>query len=115
MDLTEQLNSLLVGRRIEKGDETSLILDNGTVLDFHPYGECCAYAEVQDVAQQTNVITSVQLIPESDELRIYALVEGSGGSDLFKVVGSEGSGYYCYGVELRLDGSTVLDIDQPFS
>jgi len=119
-EFEDDLEAVLVGRRIVSAEEVmgawrtgreynprapylKLTLDNGAVVEVEDSSECCAWAEVSsfflDPASVDHVITSVTSNEGYTEFFVLA--------DMNQVLKlntswSEGSGYYSYGLTVRL-------------
>lgn len=109
----------LVGRKISEADEQAdtLTLDDGSVISFDGYGDCCAWAEVDRMSRLDHVITDVRFVEnkpddyDTQSLSIYALSEGSVDTEIVHIVGNEGSGCYSYGVRILLNGAEIESVD----
>lgn len=110
-ETAKELADVLVGRRIVSAaskDDTyenylELTLDNGSVVEIEDTSDCCAYGEVTAFLLNPDsidhVITSV--IPRRNYTEFFVL------ADMVQVLKldtswSEGSGYYSYGLTIRL-------------
>lgn len=113
IDDNQKLKDALIGRKIVSA-QGNLVLDDGSVISFDEYGDCCAWADVERLATLDNVITDVR-IEESDgsdyTMSIYALAEGSVDTEIIHIVGNEGSGCYTFGVRINLDGVEVGGVE----
>lgn len=113
--VAEDLESVLVGRRIVKAEQKTnywleLTLDNGTVVEVEDVSNCCAYGEVTAFLLNPDsidhVITSVKDCDGYTEFHVLA--------DMVQVLKLdvswfEGSGYYSYGLNIRLRGANGTD------
>lgn len=115
-----ELFRALVGRKIIEANERedTLTLDDGSVITFEGYGDCCAWANVDRMSRLDHVITDVRFVenPNSheggeDTLSIYALSEGSVDTEIVHIVGDEGTGCYSYGVRILLNGAQIESVD----
>ncbi len=106
------LREALIGRRIVEARGTDeLVLDNGSIIRFASYGDCCAWADVERLSTVDHVITNLR-IEEVDHDRgggeytwtVFALSSASVDTEIAHVVGNEGSGYYPFGVDISIDG-----------
>ncbi len=118
--MTDQLKEALIGRRIisTDGPRNTCTLDNGSVLSFEEYGDCCAIGWVERLASFDNVITDVRYSGDGDDpngegISIYVLSEVSMDTEIAHIMGDEGSGYYSYGVRILLNGVEIDNIAQP--
>ena len=108
------LRNVLIGRRVvaADADDNTLTLDNGQVLRFREYEDCCAGGVVERLATFDNVITDV-IVREGQEdhgdyIGIYVLSQVSTDTELAYIVENEGSGYYAYGVQIALDDEPIF-------
>jgi len=111
--VAEELEEVLVGRRIVSAEQVpakgwydahlKLTLDNGKVVEVQDTSDCCAYGEVSafllNPDSVDHVITSVRGADNYTEFFVLA--------DMVQVLKldtswSEGSGYYSYGLNIRL-------------
>lgn len=120
----EELTALLVGRKVEKVDERTLVLDDGTVLDVRGnQGGCsCGGGDYELTALNgvDNAITSVQIedgyVDSDDDDEDYSY-----GSQWYRIFvyaqneqlllaefeGDDGSGYYGTGFNITVKKSSV--------
>lgn len=110
MSYSDQLAKLLVGRRIDLANSDHIFLDDGSKISFDEYGECCAWAEVKDLATTDHIITKVTMSEGDGTLMFHALSSGGDKTDILRVVGDEGTGYYLYGVHVKLNNAQVFNI-----
>lgn len=112
--VAEELAEVLVGRRIVSAERARgrarygepyllLTLDNGSVVEVEDTSECCAYGEVSafllNPDSVDHVITAVTDRDDYTEFFVLA--------DMVQVLKldtswSEGSGYYNYGLNIRV-------------
>lgn len=111
--VTEDLEKVLVGRRIVSAEQVpakgwddaylKLTLDNGKVVEVADTSNCCAYGAVDSFLLNPDsvdhVITSVRDNEDCTEFFVLA--------DMVQVLKldtswSEGTGYYSYGLNIRL-------------
>lgn len=116
MSVENDLKSILVGRKIvETHEDSKMTLDNGVVLDFEGYGDCCAWANVEKLAKYDHVITDVKFTCTDNEVSnhafIYALSETSVETEIAHIVGDPGPGCYLFGVTIGVNGKTMCDIE----
>jgi hypothetical protein len=102
---------LLVGRKVVSVTEDTMTLDNDTVLEIAPAGDCCAWYDIRHLGTVDNIITDVKFEsggfdePKRDGARewytlfVYADNEKI---NLLTVEGNEGSGYYGRGYKVRV-------------
>lgn len=111
-----EIVELLMGRRVEKVDEETLLLDNGLVLKLQGNdGGCSCDAGVYELTQLNgieNVITSVHLVddPDGDEHPngegVYQIFVFAGDQrvNLATFEGTDGNGYYGTGYSIKIEG-----------
>jgi hypothetical protein len=113
----EELTKLLIGRKIEKVDENTLLLDDGTVLDVRGNEGGCACSagdyELTTLNGVDNVITSVEIedgyVGERDSdydygdqwYRIFVYAQNEQ-LLLAEFEGSDGNGYYGTGFNITV-------------
>lgn len=119
----EELSALLVGRKVAKVDERTLLLDDGTVLDVRGNeGGCVCSAgdyELTTLNGVDNVITSVQIedgYVDSDQdedyeygaqwYRIFVYAQNEQ-LLLAEFEGDDGNGYYGTGFNITVKKSIV--------
>lgn len=114
----EALSEAVVGRRIVSVEKvelssgihswskvltTVLTLDNGSRVELYEESDCCAYTEIEKFLlspeRVDHIITGVGTTDDYSTWHIYADM----GDVLELTVGwSEGSGYYAYGLDIRV-------------
>lgn len=120
----EELSALLVGRKVAKVDERTLLLDDGTVLDVRGNeGGCCCGAgdyELTTLNGVDNAIMSVQIdtgYKDGEERESYF----DGGEQWYRIFvyaqneqlllaefeGDDGNGYYGTGFQITVKKSSI--------
>jgi hypothetical protein len=113
--LANALSEVLCGKTIKGTSSESIVLNDGTVLEFEGYGDCCAMGDVsglEGIETTEHAITSVKVESGSGSCGVISihLITTGGGDSSFRLVGNEGSGYYVYGVEIKLNSEKLLDV-----
>lgn len=107
------ITELLMGRKVTKVNEDTLLLDDGTLLRLFGNDGCggCTngYYELQALNGCDNIITRVELVNDPDddgrsadgtfEIFVYA---GEERINLVRFEGSDGNGYYGTGYTIRV-------------
>lgn len=111
-----EIVELLMGRRVEKVDEETLLLDNGIRLTLWGHeGGCSCGAGDYELTQLNgidNVITRVQLVddPDGDDHPngegVYQIFVFAGDQriNLATFEGTDGNGYYGTGYNIKIEG-----------
>lgn len=108
----QKIKDLLIGRRVVSVGVETMTLDNGTRVIIMPNEGCGGYNSgsywVEHLERVNNAITDVEVDcdyvdkEEYDTVyRIYVYANGMQ-HELLRVVGTDGSGYYGTGYELRV-------------
>jgi hypothetical protein len=109
----DEIAELLLGRKVEKVDDKTLLLDNGTRLTLEGHdGGCACSAGCYDLTVLNgvdNVITKVDLVdnPGGDDLdgdgtyRIFVFA-GDERINLATFEGTDGNGYYGTGYSIEV-------------
>lgn len=101
----EDFETVLVGRKIVDADNSHIMLDDGTRLDFEPGGDCCAYWEVESLKFngefRDNIITAVTDSGGDNDYTIHIFAEANEVASV-QIDGAMGTGYYGYGINLKV-------------
>ncbi len=107
-----ELKHLLVGRRIEGIHWPKLFLDNGRVLEVEGNegcGGCSAgHFAVTQLHTYNNVIANVLFSDDTDRhgnprsYSVFVYADGESPSEILRVEGDVGNGYYGYGYTIRV-------------
>lgn len=107
----DDLRDEILGHTVVKVDTDvqTITLDNGTELIFEDVEDCCSWFEAELTAGNLvdNAITDVTCTDNADEddwqedYTIHILAANKKVADL-NITGSEGSGYYCHGINLNV-------------
>lgn len=103
----EDLKDAIVGHRIvhvnHHGNDATLVLDDGRVVEMISNGDCCAFTDVERivVGATEHVITDVTTENGYQKWHVLAGMDEVLGID---VAWSEGTGWYMYGFTIRVKG-----------
>lgn len=112
---SEAITELLLGRKVEKVDDKTLRLDNGTKLTFEGnVGQCACDAGCYDLTELNgvdNIITKVELVNDPDgdyfpdaAAGVYKIFVFAGNEriNLATFEGTDGNGYYGTGYSIEV-------------
>jgi hypothetical protein len=105
----DELKAAVIGRKIASVDGQTITLDDGTKVELVGYGDCCAYADVAALLLHPekidHAITGVRLGETGDEgygEEVWHVFADMGDVLDVRLGYSEGSGYYSFGIEVRV-------------
>lgn len=114
----DEITALLMGRTVTKVNDNTLLLDDGTLLQFVGMADCCAYYEIEQLNGVDNIITRVELVNDPDDGEDYA-AQGRKGEGVYEIFvfageerinlvrfeGTDSNGYYGTGYTIRVSKS----------
>lgn len=110
---TEEIQALLVGRKVTKIDESTLLLDDGSVLQLEGNDGCggCAsgWYELTELNECDNIITQVELVSELgnysenvDQVYSIFVYADARKINLARFEGTDGNEYYGTGFTIHV-------------
>jgi hypothetical protein len=102
----EDWTKALIGHSIPFVTENSLVLDDGTRIEFTDNYDCCSWADLNKLRTCDNVITDVRIEDDdsgegSYSAWVYAVTD-KGGVEIVNQDSNASNGYYLHGFALKV-------------